>query len=299
MAESSFRCWAVVELLGHRREAGHVSEVTIAGVPMLRIEVHGEGVALRVAFHAGAALYGLHPCTEAVARAVAADGYSPAAAWGGLELPASCSPAAGDAACSSSCCRAHMPDCGEGEGDGECLGECRPECAGCGEVPCDCDGAGFRRREDDGRVSGFGGGPCGGSSCDGCGDVACLGACGGGAVLEVSPASVDALPAGLAERLIAEVAAANPGQDPASIGIHLLSIEPGECPDPEVCVVASGPATDKRAAALGEPCPVAGCGLPSNWREADGGVLCCVHSSSAAVLSPAPLPELGPDDYPF
>lgn len=39
MDDSLFEGWAIVELMGHRRLAGWVSEVEIAGAPMLRLDV--------------------------------------------------------------------------------------------------------------------------------------------------------------------------------------------------------------------------------------------------------------------
>jgi hypothetical protein len=34
--------WAIVELMGHRTRAGHVSEVELFGAKMMRIEVPGQ-----------------------------------------------------------------------------------------------------------------------------------------------------------------------------------------------------------------------------------------------------------------
>jgi hypothetical protein len=42
-APERFEAWAVVELLGHRRLAGRVTEQTIAGSGFLRIDIPGEG----------------------------------------------------------------------------------------------------------------------------------------------------------------------------------------------------------------------------------------------------------------
>jgi hypothetical protein len=69
----TFDQWALLELMGHRRLAGKVSEQTIAGQGFLRIDVYpGEDVeASATQFYAPGSVYALTPVTEAVARAFA------------------------------------------------------------------------------------------------------------------------------------------------------------------------------------------------------------------------------------
>lgn len=65
--------WAVLELLGHRRLGGYLSEQVIAGASMLRIDVPsacGDGVAMTM-FYSPAAVYCITPVGEDEARAVA------------------------------------------------------------------------------------------------------------------------------------------------------------------------------------------------------------------------------------
>lgn len=73
MSESAkFSEWCVLELMGHRRLAGRVTEDTIAGAGVLRLDVPGEdGEPDVTQFYAPSALYCLTPVTEAVARAMA------------------------------------------------------------------------------------------------------------------------------------------------------------------------------------------------------------------------------------
>lgn len=105
-AGDPFEGWAILELMGHRRLAGYVREVELAGAGLLRLDVpgpacdrcKGEGalqevdadgrpthtenpctacdgdgdVTLATQFYSPAALYCLTPTTEAVARRVAA-----------------------------------------------------------------------------------------------------------------------------------------------------------------------------------------------------------------------------------
>lgn len=57
--------------MGHRRLAGHVTEVLIAGAPMLRIDIPGKDAAAPVKatqFYGGASLFCITPTTEEMAR---------------------------------------------------------------------------------------------------------------------------------------------------------------------------------------------------------------------------------------
>jgi len=67
-----FKEWAILEVYGHRRLAGIVSDVTLFGAPMIRIDipdVAGEGWTTQ--FYSPQAMYSLTPTTEEIARAVA------------------------------------------------------------------------------------------------------------------------------------------------------------------------------------------------------------------------------------
>ena len=65
--------WAVVELLGHRRYAGRVTPVRQFGVDQLQLDVPqpDDAAAFTTHFYGGGSVYGLHPCAEDIARAVA------------------------------------------------------------------------------------------------------------------------------------------------------------------------------------------------------------------------------------
>lgn len=64
--------WAIMELMGHRRLAGYVTETTLAGKGVLRLDVHGKepGPALVTQYYPPDSLYCLTPTTEAIARAL-------------------------------------------------------------------------------------------------------------------------------------------------------------------------------------------------------------------------------------
>ena len=64
-----FESWAVVELFGHQKIAGQVSEQQIAGLTMLRVDVpEAEGQAGWTRFYGGNAVYSITPMDEAMAR---------------------------------------------------------------------------------------------------------------------------------------------------------------------------------------------------------------------------------------
>jgi hypothetical protein len=70
--KQTFDCWAVLELFGHVRLAGRVTEASIGGCSFLRVDVperEGEGVKFTRYFGNGA-IYSMTPVTEEVARRV-------------------------------------------------------------------------------------------------------------------------------------------------------------------------------------------------------------------------------------
>lgn len=72
-----FEGWAILELMGHRRLAGHLSEVTIAGGSFIRIDVPADSARAidtsieATQFYSASAVYCITPTTEETARAVA------------------------------------------------------------------------------------------------------------------------------------------------------------------------------------------------------------------------------------
>lgn len=71
MAETAFEEWAVLELMGHRKLAGLVSEATIAGGAFIRIDVPGASGPEATQFYAPQAVYCITPVSEELARRVA------------------------------------------------------------------------------------------------------------------------------------------------------------------------------------------------------------------------------------
>lgn len=72
MAETAaFEGWAVLELMGHRRLGGKVSEAQIAGVSFLRIDMPADeaGRPDLTQYYSPQSVYCLTPATEEIARA--------------------------------------------------------------------------------------------------------------------------------------------------------------------------------------------------------------------------------------
>lgn len=70
--QDPFSGWAILELMGHRRLGGMVSEVEFAGGKFVRIDVPGDGdEAVATQLYGASAIYCLTPTTEEMARAVA------------------------------------------------------------------------------------------------------------------------------------------------------------------------------------------------------------------------------------
>lgn len=68
MKEERFECWALVELYGHQRIVGRVSEATIGGCSFIRVDVPTlEGVAGFTRYFGNNAIYSLSPVSEGIA----------------------------------------------------------------------------------------------------------------------------------------------------------------------------------------------------------------------------------------
>lgn len=104
----TFEGWAIVELMGHRRLAGYVSEQEVASSAMLRLDIPSEPPVTQ--FYSASALYCMTPTTEEIARGFASR-VRPAPVQR-YELPAA--PAA-------------VPDIEDDDPDDECGGCGRPD----------------------------------------------------------------------------------------------------------------------------------------------------------------------------
>lgn len=83
--QPGFDSWAVVELMGHVKMAGRVTEEERFGAKMGRVDIP-QGDAFVTQYFGGGSVYRLTPCTEETARRVATLGVpKPVNVW---ELPA-------------------------------------------------------------------------------------------------------------------------------------------------------------------------------------------------------------------
>lgn len=68
-----FEAWGIVELMGHQRVAGRLSEQPVGGGNLLRVDVpvNGSPETFRTAFYGASAIYAVHITDEPAARAAA------------------------------------------------------------------------------------------------------------------------------------------------------------------------------------------------------------------------------------
>lgn len=83
-------CWAIVELMGHQRIAGRVTERNVAGTQMLQVDVPAVGEAPAFSrLLGGSAIFAINPCDEETANAWAGslrEGSTPLLSWDGRKL---------------------------------------------------------------------------------------------------------------------------------------------------------------------------------------------------------------------
>ena len=90
--DGGFGGWAILELMGHRRLGGRISEATIAGGAFIRIDIpHPNAIGMFRAsqFYSPSAVYAITPTTEEIASAVGRNAPEPVSRW---ELPALAGP---------------------------------------------------------------------------------------------------------------------------------------------------------------------------------------------------------------
>ena len=69
--ETNFDEWAILELMGHRRLAGKITDAVIGGGSFLRIDVPGDDEKWITQYYSPQSVYCITPTTEEIARIVA------------------------------------------------------------------------------------------------------------------------------------------------------------------------------------------------------------------------------------
>jgi hypothetical protein len=69
--ETNFDEWAILELMGHRRLAGKVTDAVIGGGAFLRIDVPTENDGYSTQYYSPGSIYCITPTSEQIARIVA------------------------------------------------------------------------------------------------------------------------------------------------------------------------------------------------------------------------------------
>lgn len=64
-----FDQWCVLDLFGHQRTAGHVTEASIGGCAFIRIDVP-DGDGYRTEYYGNGAIYSMRPVSEEIAREI-------------------------------------------------------------------------------------------------------------------------------------------------------------------------------------------------------------------------------------
>lgn len=88
MEQKIFECWAIVELMGHIKIGGFVTEEELFGSKVGRIDIHTFDGLVVTQYFGGSGLYRLTPTTEEVAKAISQHTPAPIHHWE-LKLPAS------------------------------------------------------------------------------------------------------------------------------------------------------------------------------------------------------------------
>ena len=71
MQKESFSQWCLVELFGHQRIAGQVTEETIGGCSFVRVDVPAvDGSEALTKFYGNGAIYSMTPVSEELARLI-------------------------------------------------------------------------------------------------------------------------------------------------------------------------------------------------------------------------------------
>jgi hypothetical protein len=69
--KSEFKEWVILELMGHRKLAGLLTEQQIGGASFIRLDIPSRDKSWTTQFYSPAAVYCITPCTELLAASMA------------------------------------------------------------------------------------------------------------------------------------------------------------------------------------------------------------------------------------
>jgi len=75
--EMKFSEWAILEIMGHRKVAGLVSEQFIAGAGFIRIDIPENENKMTTQFYSPTSMFSITPSTEEIARRFAKQVFTP------------------------------------------------------------------------------------------------------------------------------------------------------------------------------------------------------------------------------
>jgi len=146
VSDQQFNQWGVLELMGHRRLVGRMTEQDIAGKGFIRIDLFSAGQAEPIVsqFYNPDSVYGIHPTSEEVARAAVIQAPAPIQRW---ELPQSTGTPPTEAPQEGDNTGIEDDDLEETIGAESSVVKCQT-CDGCGKIANDDDGTPWRAWEE-------------------------------------------------------------------------------------------------------------------------------------------------------
>lgn len=70
-SKPKFEHWAVIEIMGHSRAAGRVTEENVAGTSLLRVDIPTDAHNFRTVYYGGGSIFAMHVTDEETARRMA------------------------------------------------------------------------------------------------------------------------------------------------------------------------------------------------------------------------------------
>lgn len=79
--QKTFKEWGILELMGHRRLSGLLSEMQLGGAAFIRIDIPQKNDTFITQIYSPQAVYCITPTMEEIARALAVEAEAPISRW--------------------------------------------------------------------------------------------------------------------------------------------------------------------------------------------------------------------------